>query len=246
MVGIAIALYDEAYELIKTLQFEKAEGFRHYKGEFCGTAISLFLTKPAIASKSALRSWLASQEFSHIVLSGFCGGLSEKQKLGEGYFFGEIKSKLPKSKTKKAKEQITSYVLSYPSDCLRLFPVASAYCVQHPLFALEDKEDIFLNHAAEVVDMESFPFLEQYYGLRKKKHPYILKFVGDEWADEKLMEKEKYFRAFFREKKSVTKLKIVLKTGVFSSILLYRRKRFLQRQLKKGLCKFIKGSLEKI
>lgn len=231
MVGIAIPLYDEAYELLKDLQFEKQKGFRHYCGEVLGTPVSLFLTKPKLTASSSLRAWLHYHNFSVVSLSGFCGALTSKHKLGQSFVMNKISCQL---------EQTTFSALT-PQN----FSKAHIHCMSHVVSSLEDKEDIHLNTQADLVDMESWRFLKLFYHWQKEKksntncQAVVMKIVGDQYDGEKWLNREVYFRTFFREKKIFPKLKIVFKTGVFSSIRIYRSKRFLQKQLKKEIYKLI-------
>lgn len=237
MVGIAIPLYDEAYELLKDFQFEKQQGFRHYCGEIFEKPVSIFLTKPHISSASSLRAWLRFHNFSMVVLSGFCGALTSKQKFGQSFAMQKVSCHCNQ----------TVFFPFVPNS----FSKAHIHSVSKVVSSLEDKENIHLNNQANLVDMESWRFLELFNSSKNKSHinphcqPIVMKIVGDQYNDEKWLKKEFYFRDFFRQKKVHFKIKIIFKTGVFSSIKLYRGKRFLQRQLKKEIYRLVQVTKKK-
>lgn len=232
MVGIVVPLYDEAYEIIRGFSFVKAQGYRHYHGKIFETPCSLFLAKPQISERAAFRRWLQAHDFSNVILSGYAGAVRQEFSLGQAFLIQQAKSaQKPPLFAEGSATHTEAALLQVP----------------YPVFARQEKEAIAKQESVVLIDMESYIFLQEFYRLQNDKKisafikPYILKIVGDKYNDEKIMRQEFYFRAFFREKKINSKIKIVFKSGVFSSIRLYRRKRFLQKKLKKEVYRLVQA-----
>lgn len=213
MTAIICALYDEAYELIKKLYPNQKEGIRFYSGWLCDEFVAVFLIKPGFTKRQKLRRFLRLYPFTRAVSLGFAGALNNSLSLGDH-----------------------CKVSSVQDFCYEKIFLAkgghSLVTVGEVLTDISEKNDLQLLTGAQLVDMEGYRLAQLF--NEKEFHSIsfsIYKIVGDTFADANYLEREVQFRGFFSSYRYIDKIRIVWKAGLYSSYLLYRRKRFLQNQL---------------
>ncbi|MDH5720140.1 MAG: hypothetical protein OEZ13_05880 [Spirochaetia bacterium] len=232
MVGIVAALYDEVYSIVHLLKYTKIEGIPQYTGKINGISVSLYLTKPGLQKISKFQKWQTQHSFRSFINAGFAGALTDNFKHGDAV----IAKKVISNKTEKF------YLKTEKLD--KIFKPKTLYTTDKPVFSFEDKEDIYYLSKADIVDMEAHKILKASDDIGTKTDKWhILKIIGDLPGDETFLEKEVSFRDFFTSKSFSKKLNIIKNTGLKTSWLLYKRKKFLQETLYNSLFKLI-GSLD--
>lgn len=221
MIGIVAALFDEVYEIIPHLQYKKENGYGKYYGEISGKPVSLLLVSPGIKKKSKFIRWIKNHHFDCIILTGFAGALRPGFQLGDIVQPNRIIQN-KKNPVHLFSENTTSSLTLYTSSM--------------PILDTEEKEHIHLTFDADIVDMEGYIFYDLIQRSGYSQNIKIIKIIGDRFGDENLMKKEIYFRKFFLQDINFmnnirNKMNIISETGLFSSIQLYKHKRFLQKQL---------------
>ncbi|RME91028.1 MAG: hypothetical protein D6767_05895, partial [Candidatus Hydrogenedentota bacterium] len=92
MVAIIIALFDEAYELVRTLSFQKKDGVYYYYGNLQNKKIAVFLCKPRVSSLNKVRRFLSLYPYEAIVNIGFAGSLKPYLQQKEVYSIYRIQN----------------------------------------------------------------------------------------------------------------------------------------------------------
>ena len=126
--------------------------------------------------------------------------------------------------------------------------------VDQPIFSVEDKEHLLFQTGCDIVDMEGARLCQiltdnsvdsenNNNNIDKNilNLPLtILKVIGDTYDDEKYLVKEQYMRSFFSTFSFFKKINIIFQTG-FSFILLYHKKKKLQKKLLYQLKKYLEN-----
>lgn len=221
MIGITAALYDEGYEVIRNLQYEKRSGIGAYYGEVSGKPVSFFLTRPGIKKKTKLIQWIRNHRFECIINTGFAGALRP------GFQIGDILH--------------PDVIIQSEKPGVSIHPEKSVnplvlYTSSRPVLTTDEKEYYRQKYTADLVDMEAYIFHDLIGRSGYNRKIRFVKIIGDRFGDESLMQKEIFFRNFFSSDKRFfqnarNKLKIIAETGIFASYQLYRHKRYLQKVL---------------
>ena len=223
MTAIICALYDEAFELLKTLYPAKANGIRYYIGVIKDTPVSLYLSRPGLPNREKIRRFLRLYDFHTCINIGFAGALKNNLEVGQLLKVSEVQDFCKnKIKINKTGVKLTS--------------------VNHPVVEVSEKNDLHLLTGSDIVDMEAYRLIEL---LREPEfatiEAQVLKIVGDRLSDRDYLEKEEYMRSYFKSRSIIEKLKIIFNTGVADFFILYRRKKKLQKKLKSSLFHILVG-----
>ena len=230
MIGIILALYEEAKPIIQYCKLDLADDRLCYQGEFFDHACSLFLCSPNLNKKKQqqkLIQWYHRHSFSYIINIGLAGALTPDDRLGNSYYIKDIYFQ---------EELLTCTTI----DPLRRFSQASLATVNTILYTKAEKENCLTKsiNTPKVVDLEAgfiYKILQQQ-GF-STKHLLIFKIVGDRLNDHLYLEQEKLIYSLF--KKSPKEILYTLpKIGIFNFCKIYFRKTYLQRKILKSI-KFI-------
>ncbi len=229
MIGIVTALYDEAREIIPSLDYRKTDGIGAYYGVFAGKPVSLYLTRPGIPKKSQFVRWINSHPWESIINIGFAGAAKPWYRNGDILRITEVRDKNGTVFPLPITPEIKNTVL---------------YTSPRTVFLDDDKEDIAARFHAHVIDMEGALFLDLIHRAGFTNPVAIIKIVGDSMGSQNLMEKEISFRSFFspipgRWDNFQNKIQIIWETGIINSMRLYRHKRFLQKRYASALEEFL-------
>jgi len=223
MLGITCALYDEAVELIPLLKRQKTGSVYHYTGMIENTEVSLFLTGPGLKkNKNKLQNWLHQHQITTLLQTGYCGALNHRYQPGDVCQIGKVSSI----------ESTEEFKMTSPDENHDLLTVG------HPIFTMEERDDILLKHKADLIDMEAWHICNLLKNHFSDVKTSVIKIVGDVPGEELLMEHEVKMRAYFKEFRFLYRIQIAVKTG-WPFFELYKRKRMLQKSLKSAVIKFI-------
>ena len=218
MIGLIIALYEEAEKIIRQLDFQRIDGVAQYNGFLKGCHVSLHLSGPGVQRRTHIFKWLRQHRFESIINIGYAGALTS------GFEAGEIckVSELNRVGEKKI-----------PLNLKKGFGLVTT---DRPVFSYDNKEELFLETNAKLVDMEAYKIAEiiseEEGGLSKLE---IVKIVGDLPGDALYLRNEELFRGFFSSRSYTKKIRVILKTGLSHSWFLYNRKKKLQNILREYL-----------
>jgi len=224
MLGIACALYDEAFELIKPLSRQKINAFYHYTGKICNIPVSVFLTKPGLRkNKGNFIKWVRENQITTLLQTGYCGSLTSRYRPGDVCHINKVSGM----------DMEKIFQFSGMGDSHHLLTV------DRPILTVEAREDLQYQFSnADLMDMEAWHICQ----LLDEEFPQIkiviLKIIGDVPGEDSLMKQEVKMRSFFREHSIKKRIKIVLDTGL-PFFELYYRKRKLQKILNKAIHNYI-------
>lgn len=222
MIVIIAAVYDEVAPLLTELRFRRAAGLSVYEGTLFGRQVMLCLVGPGITKPGRLERFLREQNISLLLNVGFCGALRY------GLFPGDA---LIVEKFSISQKPLLYHRLVSSAVFLSGLPAVHLVTVSGVVMGVEEKEDLRHLTGADVVDMEGYHLLQLAQKLGVADRFICLKIIGDAFDDSVFFRREQYFRAFFRERSLRKKILIILRTGIPASIVLYRRKKMLQRKL---------------
>ena len=221
MVGVVIALFDEAYEFIKHAEFQKTKDIPVYILQSLQNEIVIFLCGPGFRKKKELSTLISLYEIKTILHAGFAGSLAEDIQCGE---ILTIVSCVDTVNKKLYKLNV------WPVDGARQIHLVT---VHKPVFDAIEKNELHAAFKADAVDMETARLA----GFLQNEFPqvalYALKLAGENDTDERYLKNEIHFRSFFSTRSLWKKTRIILKTGVLNACFIYKRKRFLQKKIYK-------------
>lgn len=221
MVGIVIALYDEALPILKRLSFVNENGIRHYRGRLARKEVAVFLCKPGVASLSKVRRFLSLYDYEYFLNIGYAGALKPGLQVGDVLVPHTFKKVgLKQNELKPIASGFEQYGIGEKGrGCV----IVSA---DKPVFDSAEKAQLALD--ADIVDMESYKLAKIFH--EQSVPSLIVKIIGDS-LDDSFLESETHFRNFFSTKNPKEKFRIWLHTGVFSAFKVYSRKKKLQKIL---------------
>lgn len=221
MVAILTALYDEAYELIRHFEPEKSGNLKYYRGSIRGAAVVVYLTSPGIRYSGRLQKFLELMNPGRIILTGFAGALNSNLPCGA---ICNINSILNNNTTIHLGTQSDGY---------------SIFSVPQPVITTEERQTLAENIDADLVDMEAGKLYQLLQSIGMTGKLKICKIIGDTFSDENFLIEEIEFRNFFSSRSNHDKWRIIKKTGILSSLNIYKRKRFLQKKLYRAMNELI-------
>ncbi len=233
MIGIIIALYEEAYVLIHRFKLIHTALPHEYVGVIDGHSCSIFLCSVKVRNKKYLSKWYDQYTFSFIFNIGFVASLTKKLHLGTCLTVHQVYQKTDK------------WVCDPPPELL-IGLYTSLLTVPEILQSSQQKKtqrNVYKN-MVDSADMEAGYLckkLYNQYGFSLSRF-IIYKIVGDTLHDRKYLSKERYLRSFFSEQSFSKKIMMLRKAGWFAGMTIYLRKLYLQQCLQKQIRKAIKNT----
>jgi len=167
---------------------------------------------------------------------GFCGALTSKFAPGDLCFIGSVVT--PPQFEQKSVKQPPRFSLATPPGNQQKTPFTLA-TVKNPVFTTEEKNDLYFQTGAELVDMEGAILCQVMKDLNID-HPFtMIKITGDLPGEGELFIKEQKMRNFFSTRSLIKKFFIIIKSGT-AFFTLYKRKRTLQKILYQTVLEQIK------
>lgn len=224
MFLVFVALYDEAYALLKKFSFRRQNQLSLYEGVLASQKTMICLTGPGIKKPNKITNLLQELSFSYIINIGFAGALHQGLCPGDIFFINRFYSP-------GKKELFASKNLGQILELKKASLLTYHTLLRDP----SERAEFYDNFGTELVDMEGYHLQYLCKKLNLEKQFLSIKVVGDALTETNYLLWEENFRPFFRQKKIWQKIKTILKTGIHPSLYVWQRKRFLQNTLKNAL-----------
>ncbi|MCS6983907.1 MAG: hypothetical protein NZM25_02115 [Leptospiraceae bacterium] len=220
MILVLVALYDEAFPLLRKLNFFRMHGISLYQGRLFGQESALALIGAGVARKMRLLKLMKDISAQYVINIGFAGALRQGLQVGEGYVVDRFVML-----RQQEKELKTSLLQKVSLSRLTLL-------THHELIEQsQERLELYDLIGADLIDMEGYFLVQLLEEARLTKRFLCIKIVGDNLQDSVYLKWEKNFRSFFKEKSILRRAGVILRTGLYPSLYVYQRKRFLQEQL---------------
>ncbi|MDD3146774.1 MAG: hypothetical protein PHD82_05685 [Candidatus Riflebacteria bacterium] len=149
----------EATLLLSILPECKAKNSQHW--QFKGGEIITWNGSGPEKMSAAMNSFIGLHNFSRLVLFGSAGALDPDLKPGQIFSASSVK--------------LADRQIKLP--CLQGFAAATALTNTRPVFAADERLELFSRSGCQLVDMESFFFVEKFH--RSEQQVSVLRFISD-------------------------------------------------------------------
>ena len=228
MIGLIVALYEESRALLSQLSFTRIHSVGQYIGNLQGMPVSLYLCGPGLKKRGQFFKWLKQHRFDRILNIGYAGCMKSGFQTGQACHIQLLKRIGQKN------------IHLNGNQGNILFTADEVIGINENQQSDHTKKYYFDQTQASLIDMESYKIAETLseFGFDLSNFD-VIKIVDDLLDDESYLNKEKRFRNFFSSKNLQHKVKIIAQTGYYSAWHIYRRKKFLQKQLHNQVIQYL-------